>query len=30
MSVMLRVNELAVSYGHIEAVKGITFHLNSG
>jgi branched-chain amino acid transport system ATP-binding protein len=30
MSVLLRVQDLAVNYGHIEAVKGITFHLNSG
>jgi len=30
MSVLLRVHDLAVSYGHIEAVKGINFHLNSG
>jgi branched-chain amino acid transport system ATP-binding protein len=30
MSVALRVHDLAVSYGHIEAVKGLTFHLNSG
>src|ERR1035437_9455721 len=30
MSVLLRVHDLAVSYGHIEAVKGIDFHLNEG
>lgn len=30
MSVILRVQDLSVSYGHIEAVKGLTFHLNSG
>ncbi len=30
MSVLLRVHDLAVSYGHIEAVKGINFHLNEG
>jgi len=30
MSVILRVRDLAVAYGHIEAVKGITFHLDSG
>ncbi|RTL54186.1 MAG: ABC transporter ATP-binding protein [Rhodocyclaceae bacterium] len=30
MSVILRVHDLAVSYGHIEAVKGLTFHLDSG
>ena len=30
MTVLLRVHDLAISYGHIEAVKGITFHLNSG
>ena len=30
MSVLLRVQDLAINYGHIEAVKGITFHLNSG
>ncbi|MBN9424100.1 MAG: ABC transporter ATP-binding protein [Candidatus Accumulibacter sp. 66-26] len=30
MSVLLRVHDLSVSYGHIEAVKGINFHLNSG
>ena len=30
MSVLLRVHDLAVAYGHIEAVKGINFHLNSG
>jgi branched-chain amino acid transport system ATP-binding protein len=30
MTVLLRVRDLAVAYGHIEAVKGITFHLNSG
>ncbi|HTH39411.1 MAG TPA: ABC transporter ATP-binding protein [Rhodocyclaceae bacterium] len=28
MSVILRVHDLAVSYGHIEAVKGLDFHLN--
>ena len=30
MSVLLRVHDLAVSYGHIEAVKGVDFHLNEG
>lgn len=30
MSVLLRVQDLAINYGHIEAVKGIGFHLNSG
>ena len=30
MSVALRVHDVAVAYGHIEAVKGLTFHLNSG
>jgi branched-chain amino acid transport system ATP-binding protein len=30
MSVILRVHDLAVSYGHIEAVKGLDFHLNDG
>jgi branched-chain amino acid transport system ATP-binding protein len=30
MSVLLRVHDLAVSYGRIEAVKGINFHLNEG
>ena len=30
MSVSLRVTDLAVAYGHIEAVKGLTFNLNSG
>jgi branched-chain amino acid transport system ATP-binding protein len=30
MSVILRVHDLSVTYGHIEAVKGIDFHLNSG
>lgn len=30
MSVSLRVNNLAVAYGHIEAVKGLAFQLNSG
>jgi len=30
MSVLLRVRDLAVNYGHIEAVKGITFHLDAG
>ncbi len=30
MTVLLRVHDLAISYGHIEAVKGVTFHLNSG
>ncbi len=30
MSVLLRVHDLAVAYGHIEAVKGINFHLNEG
>lgn len=30
MSVILRVRDLAVAYGHIEAVKGVSFHLNRG
>lgn len=30
MSVILRVRDLAVTYGHIEAVKGVTFHLDRG
>ena len=30
MSVQLRVHELSVAYGHIEAVKGVSFHLESG
>jgi branched-chain amino acid transport system ATP-binding protein len=30
MNVLLRVRDLAVNYGHIEAVKGITFHLDAG
>ena len=30
MSVILRAHDLAVSYGHIEAVKGLDFHLNDG
>lgn len=30
MSVLLQVNDLAVAYGHIEAVKGISFCLNEG
>jgi branched-chain amino acid transport system ATP-binding protein len=30
MSVLLRVRDLTVAYGHIEAVKGATFHLNEG
>jgi branched-chain amino acid transport system ATP-binding protein len=30
MSVLLRVHDLAVAYGHIEAVKGLDFHLNEG
>lgn len=30
MSVILRVRDLAVAYGHIEAVKGVTFHLEAG
>ncbi len=30
MSVLLRVHDLAVAYGHIEAVKGLDFHLNAG
>ncbi|MGE5385656.1 MAG: ABC transporter ATP-binding protein [Betaproteobacteria bacterium] len=30
MSVILRVHDLAVAYGHIEAVKGVNFHLDSG
>lgn len=30
MTVSLRVHDMAVAYGHIEAVKGLTFQLNSG
>ena len=30
MSIILRVRDLAVAYGHIEAVKGVSFDLNSG
>jgi branched-chain amino acid transport system ATP-binding protein len=30
MTVLLRVHELAVAYGHIDAVKGVSFHLNEG
>ncbi|HEY6897589.1 MAG TPA: ABC transporter ATP-binding protein [Rhodocyclaceae bacterium] len=30
MTVLLRVHDLAVHYGHIEAVKGVDFHLNAG
>lgn len=30
MSVLLRVHDLCIAYGHIEAVKGINFHLESG
>ena len=30
MSLILRVRDLVVAYGPIEAVKGITFHLNAG
>jgi len=30
MSVLLRVHDLAVAYGHIEAVKNASFHLDSG
>lgn len=30
MTVLLRVHDLAIAYGHIEAVKGLDFHLNSG
>ncbi|HLA34135.1 MAG TPA: ABC transporter ATP-binding protein [Rhodocyclaceae bacterium] len=30
MSVLLRVHDLCVAHGHIEAVKGISFHLNRG
>src|SRR5450830_333782 len=30
MSIALRVTDLAVAYGHIEAVKGLNFELNSG
>ena len=30
MSVLLRVHDLAVSYGQVEAVKGVNFHLNQG
>jgi branched-chain amino acid transport system ATP-binding protein len=30
MSVLLQVQDLAVAYGHVEAVKGVNFHLNTG
>ena len=30
MSEILRIRDLAVSYGHIEAVKGINLSLNEG
>ncbi|HTZ00077.1 MAG TPA: ABC transporter ATP-binding protein [Rhodocyclaceae bacterium] len=30
MTVLLRVHDLFVAYGHIEAVKGVSFHLNAG
>jgi len=30
MSIALRVHDLAVAYSHIEAVKGLSFHLESG
>ncbi|MGE5468268.1 MAG: ABC transporter ATP-binding protein [Ignavibacteria bacterium] len=30
MTVLLRVHELAVAYGHIDAVKDVSFHLNAG
>lgn len=30
MSLSLRVTDLAVAYGHIEAVKGLSFSLNTG
>ncbi len=30
MSALLKVQELCVAYGHIEAVKGIDFHLEDG
>lgn len=30
MSVLLRVHDLAVNYGHVEAVKGVDFHLDEG
>lgn len=30
MSVLLRVHDLVVNYGHVEAVKGVNFHLNAG
>ncbi len=30
MSVLLRIQDLAVAYGHVEAVKGVSFHLNTG
>ena len=30
MSVLLRAHELVVAYGQIEAVKGVSFHLNAG
>ncbi len=30
MSVLLRAHELVVAYGQIEAVKGVSFHLNEG
>ncbi len=30
MSVLLRVQDLSVHYGHVQAVKGISLHLNAG
>jgi len=30
MSVLLRVQDMAVAYGHVEAVKGVSFHLEDG
>ena len=30
MSVLLRVTDLAVAYGQVEAVKGVSFELNEG
>ena len=30
MSALLRVQDLAVAYGHIEAVKGVSFEINDG
>jgi branched-chain amino acid transport system ATP-binding protein len=30
MSVLLSINNLAVSYGHIEAIKGVDLNLNAG